>query len=238
VSETAELKLTQRDQAVLKELLDPGNTLGVVLPDDTAPDVLIKNLTICCRAVAYLKSYAERIKPIIGRILTLIQEHPDAYKKAGYEGYESFIRGEVIGKMGLCRTDVYDCVKIHKAMPSLTPAQFQEIGIAKLRLLASITGDGQPSCDRWKAKARSMTLVEFRTEAEKHGLVAKGEYQGAVIVINTNTATSKQWKEFISNPEIQAHVGTADGGVILACLMAEGLSTWLAADQDAQRSRK
>lgn len=221
--------LSNKEQTVIRELLDPRNTLEAVLPDNTPPETLINNLTICCRAVEYLRSTTDKLKPIIGRLLCLIQNNPQSYQSIGYTNFDEFITYKVSEELKLCRSEAYECMRIHRAMPNLvTPEVFREIGIVKLKLLTRVTKEGEPSCETWLSKARSMTISEFKSEIVKQGLAAKGELQGAVIIINTIKEIADEWKSFLEDADIQAFVGTKDAGIILKSLMQEGRSSWIA----------
>jgi hypothetical protein len=221
-----EKRLSTKEQTILHTLLDPANKIEVTINDELDGSTLVNYLGICCKAVNYMRRTTDRIRPIIGRLLILISDHPSIYKDRGYPSFEQFLKGYVRDTYDLSRTDVFEAMKVCKAFPHMTLAQAEKIGSTKLSLVARVTNETAIGHQRWLKRAVELTADQLRIELEQKKLIDKGESQGAVIVINCNRAQASVWKEFVNTPEVLAWGGPTPADVLIS-LMQECHNEWL-----------
>jgi hypothetical protein len=226
--------LTTRDQAILNSLLDPNITVELAVPTNIDPQDLYRNLSICIKAVNYLNRTSTRIKPLIGRMLKLIQDQPDVYKALGYKNFEDFLTKGVQERMGLSRSNLFECKQIATKWPSMTVEQYARIGATKLSIISRFTEEGGPMARRMLDKAEKLSVVELRTWAEEKKLIEAGESQAAVITIATNRTVANEWNEALNNPTVTAIVQSDKPGDIFRSMLQEALGTWLTVDQPVQ----
>jgi hypothetical protein len=223
-----EVELTTNEQAIIKAMLDPEASIEVVVPDDIDPEKFWSSLAACCRAVTKMRRLVERLRPIIGRMLLVAQENPAIYEDKGYRTYEDFLRRGVCENLGLSRSDAYEAKRVAQKWPSLTPEEYAQIGSVKMSLLSRVADERTGRGRKLLEKAKALSIRDLRTELEKKALIERGEFQGAVIVINTTRTIADQFERFVSLPEVQAHCETSDRGAILGHMIEECEVEWTA----------
>jgi len=223
----AEQELTTEEQSLVRGLLDPEATLEIAVPDTVNADDFWNSLGVCCKAMKVMRRMTERLRPVIGRMLLVAQKNPDIYTGKGYATFESFITDGVCEHLGLSRSDAYEAKRIAEHWPGLTPEEYAEVGSVKMTMITRVTNGTSKLGRKLIEQAKGLSVKDFRRILETRGLVSRGEFQGAVIVINTNQEIARHWTEFAGTAEIQAYCGTADHGLILKHMMEE-CSSWLA----------
>lgn len=218
--------LTTQEQDTLKDLLDPNVTIDVAIPNSVDHSVLYRNLATCIKAVNYLGYTERRIKPLIGRMLKLIQDQPDFYRGIGYRTFDDFLVKGVQEKLGFSRSNLYECKQIAEKWPSLTVEQYARIGATKLTILSKFTREGEPMANRMLAKAEKLSVAKLRGWATEKNLIEQGETEAAVIVIETNRAIANEWAEMLNNALVIQHVESDKPGEIFRAMMGEAKSTW------------
>lgn len=220
------LELTTKEQAVLRELLDPTAKIEIILPKEIDTDILWQNLQLCARAVGYLERTSSRIKPVIGRLLLLVQERPEIYQRQGYRTFDEFLVEGIEAKLGASRAFLYGAKRLSEKWGSLPAKEIDAVGTSKLALLSRFTDQTQPNHPKFLKEAKKRTLVELRQWAEEQNLIGDGETEKAVIVIHTTKAVAKEWQSFSNENAMQEGAGTDDQGQILLRMMQECRSTW------------
>lgn len=238
VDSVKDLVLKPREHEILKTLLDPSVEIEVLLPTTIDGETLWRNLSICCQAMTKMKRMAERLRPIIGRMLLLVQNNPEFYKAQGFNTFEDFIARGVVKKLGLSRTDAYEAKRMAQRWPTLSAEDYSQIGSVKMTLLSrSLQESATSNHQEWLDKAKDLSVRELRTELVKADLISNGECQGAVIVINTTQEIKDAWEAFIETAEIQSVCQSGDPGCILGKMMAE-CSTWVAEWNEAKTTNQ
>ena len=222
-----ELQVSRDDEAIARVLLDDTVTVEVSIPDAIGNDVLdqwIKSATLQC---GRHERAAVRYRPAIGRMLSLAADRGEEFLNAVQSRtYDEYI-GTVEQWSGLKRPTLYQARRLYRKFPSLTPAQFEQIGPPKLSVLAKFTDETQPSHVKHLAAAREKTLPQVRSYAEAQKYIAKGEATPGLITIATTQDVVSHWEEFIRDGRVHQVVGTPDQGRILEAMLQE-CSSWVA----------
>lgn len=220
--------LTTYEQGILASLLNPSLSIELAVPEGTEPQELYRNLSVCIKALAYLDRTSIRIKPLVGRMLRLIQRQPKVYQQFGYRNFEDFLTKGVCEKLGLSRSNLYECKQIADKWPSMTVEQYAKIGATKLAIISRFCDENSAMASRMLKRAETNSISELRVWAEEKKLIDSGELNAAVIVINTNRTVANQWNEMLNNPQVAATVGSAQPGEIFLAMIREFSSTWQA----------
>lgn len=228
------LQFSENDRAVLSAVLDSGSSISVVIPEEIDSDRLWQTMETCCRVAGAVSKASDRIKPIIGRLLVVLRDHPEVYQDRGYATYEDFMCRGMSELFGISRTEAYACRKVAERFPSLSVEEFNQIGVRKLYVLAAATKEGDKHAKELVEKAMDpetnrSDLIEFAATL-KHMDV--GEFEITKVSITVTKETAAMWKDFIGSKAIQAYVGNgtdpATEGSIFRRMVEECAGEWLA----------
>lgn len=224
-------KFTPIEVEILKGLLDPSGRIDLVIPKNIEPTHLWNSFEVCCKTVSRLKNASSAVKPLIGRMLVVLQDYPEIIKAQGYDNYEHFMAKGMETLFGISRSEAYACRQMAERLPSLTVEEFREIGVAKLYLVAQATDEAQKDCNEFLEFAKTHTVAELKEKVAAKKGMAKGELDFAAIVIPANKDIANAWKTFASDPRIRAYAETENEGRIFALMMAECSGSWTASGQ-------
>lgn len=228
------LRFSEEDRSVLASVLDSDSSISVVIPEEIDSNKLWDTIETCCRVAGAVSKASDRIKPIIGRLLVILKDHPEVYQERGYATYEDFMCRGMSELFGISRTEAYACRKVAENFPSLTVDEFQRIGVRKLYVLAAATKEGDSHADKLVEKALDPDV----NRAELLGYVAElkhmdaGEFELTRVAITTTKETAAMWKDFMGSREVQAFVGNgtdpATEGAIFRKMIEECFGEWMA----------
>ena len=235
ITEHTNTHLSDREHALLKELLRPGVSIEAVIPDDADAEDLWRTLDACVRGLGLLEARICRLKPIIGRILLVFERKPSLYKSLGYEDYSTFMRKGVYDTLGLHRTSAYEGKLVARDWPQLSPDRYAEIGPKRLNILSKITSGRSSNAEAWLDAAKRMKVGEFREYAEQRGFIEKGETVGATITIQTNRSIFKQYRECFGDGRVHSVVGSKDHGDILQAMIQACFGEWVSQYEERRR---
>lgn len=222
--------LTELDSNLLTALLHPASKLTALIPANASREDLLRNLKLLCQAHEGADKMLRKINPVLGRILSVIQESPEVYQSCGYDTFKEFMSGYVIGQLGCARSSAYQSLRLVKIHPSLPIEKWVDIGVNRLNTMAKFTKEGDPSYEKYLAvAAQAQTDEDFVQWAHDKELINKGDVTRVNVIIAVSRNTAQQWRDFKANSEIQATAGSEDGGEIFTMMMAE-CSSWLSPD--------
>jgi len=219
-----DLGLNDKDREVLLSVLSVDQQVNGVAPRLDGNEI-VDALSCSLRIYANIKRAQESLKRIIGQLLIDIEEYPEIYRSRGFERYDDFLRHLAV-LFGVPRSECYRAKRLAAAWPSLTPAEFSQIGTSKLYDLSRFTGSSDPKAEYWLDVARTNTQDELRDKIAQSGEVPKEIMVPAVLSINTCIDIKLSWLEFANNPDVQAMVGSTNHGDILAAAIGEARSSW------------
>jgi hypothetical protein len=212
---------------ILKGVLDPSGSVELLIPNEIDPQRLWDCVEVCCGVVAELKRATDKIKPIVGRLLVVLKDHPEILQAHGYKNYEDFTANGMWKLFRIGRSEAKNCYRVAKNFPSLTVEEFTEIGVAKLWQIASATSEGERDCQEFVEFAKTHSVADVKKKVAKKKGMERGELDYAEICIEANDDIAKAWGDFVAMPEIQAYCETDSPARILACMIAEVSSQWL-----------
>lgn len=214
--ESLEVKLSEislEEKEILASLLSDGRRLDDVLPDGMDSHDVWTRLVAACkldRGAAYV---GNRLKPIIGRLLILIQRHPELYENLGYSSYEEFMTKGMPSIFGISRSEAYACRRVAERFPSLTIGQFRQIGVAKLYTLASVTKEGEPEADELVRYAMDpeVNRSDLRAKAAEMKGLDGDEFRMVELRIGMTRDLLNRWKSFCNDPAVQLYCAAMSG---------------------------
>ncbi len=225
--------LTDDERTVVKAVLDDDSRLDVAIPLDMPAERLWAGLCGSAKIQQGAASASDKIKPILGRFLIVLQDYPEIYQSEGYRTYEDFMRKGLKEKFGISRTEAYACRKVAEKFPSLTPTEFKQIGVGKLYALASLTHDGDRNSTLLIEKAKDPETSKRQLEEYAAELTHRNsnEIRLTDVRITVTRETSEYWKAMVKSPEIQAYCSAATGepaseGTIFRSALEEAVTEW------------
>lgn len=212
-------------------LSEKQSTITAVLSEDMNPEDVRKTLSTCCSVFRKLEMAHGTLKPIIGRLLVLVQTHPAMHKAMGYSTFEEFLKREVCDRLGLSRSNAYDAKRIIQTFPGLTIEEFEAIGSTKLLVIAKtgrVKSDTEPRAQKLLARAKdpSVSAAQLKDEIYASGVASHDDDTMTEVTIPCSIAEARQWKEFWMDPAIQEYCGTSRPGEILSHLISEVIIEW------------
>jgi hypothetical protein len=219
-----------------------------LIPDPIAPNDLWSTLSAACKVLAKTEEAKTRLKPLIGRMLILIERKPELYQTQGFSNFNDFMTNGVWKLYRISRAEAYNMKKIAEELGNISTDVITEIGVSKANLVASalrrqIT-DGTPReiADRkqkdWLEKARHASYDELKLMVYDSNLAEKGELDHSTIIIESTKDVATRWKSFRRDPAIKGISETDQPGVLLNRMMDECESTWKPQFQDQIRHRE
>lgn len=225
--------LTDAEREVVKEVLDDPSRLDVAIPSVIEPDRLWAGLSGSCKIQQGAASASNKVKPIIGRFLIVLQNYPEVVQEKGFKTYEDFMCKGMSELFGISRSEAYACRAWAERLPSLTVHEIQKIGTAKMHVLSKETRDGAKGRDVIVEKAMdpSVSKKELIAFCDELAHRNRGESELTDVRITVTKEVAKTWREMANSPEVQAYVSAASGtgaseGLIFEAMMAECLTEW------------
>jgi hypothetical protein len=220
-----DLGLSELDRHRLFAMLQP-NSGSKFDAASLAPMDLWEHLACSVKVYATAKLAQAQLKPIIGKLLIAVQDHPELYQARGYRTYDDFITRGCREMFGLPRSEAYRSKRLVEAWPNLTPGDFVEIGEKNLYALSSFTNSSDPASTGWLEIARSSTLDQLKDRIVQRSEGTADGLTPVQISFVTNLEVKKAWTSFVSNSAVQSTVGSADPGQILMAAVGEAVSSW------------
>lgn len=233
--------LSNQDRKILHEVLNEDSRIDISIPDEIDnPGELWSTLETCCRVAGTISKAADKIKPIVGRLLVVLKKYPELHQERGYPSYEDFMCKGMKELFGISRTEAYACRKVAEAFPDLTVSEFQKIGVSKLYFLSSVTNSEDRNYEPLIQAAQDpdVNMDDLRTLAAELTFAEKGEYEITTVVVKVPKTVAKMWKEFSTDAAIQAYVhasssgsGGMNEGIVFSRMIEECSTEWLAQGQ-------
>lgn len=139
-------------------MLAGADNISVHIPPTATLTDVEHTLEVAILSFKSLTEAAERIKPIIGRILLEVRER--RLWKAQYKNFTDFVRVKVGTEMGLGVTNAFEALKIAKAFPSLSEAEYRQIGASRLLLASQVTDETKENYQQTLQVIKTAPTVE------------------------------------------------------------------------------
>ena len=209
--------LDDSERQLLSALLSQSAAIDLVIPLDINLDELWKALTVCVKTMKRLRESEARLKPLVGRILMVIEDHPDLYKDKGYRTFDDFMTRCIPEQLGIARGEAYHAKRIaSRFSTSLSPDLAARLGFQKLARIARVTGDDDPKRDQWIDYATSHTLREVQVAVMQKSGLEETDFQYKPLLLDKLTRTQyDRITGFLSDARMQAYCGTDEWGAIL-----------------------
>lgn len=225
------LQLAQGDAKLLNALMDQDARVDVVIPDSIQPDDLWRSMELCCNVLIRMKDATKKLKPMVGRMLLVLQRYPEIYKSRGYKRFDDFMTDGMDKLMGISRAEAYHCMRIAKNLPSLTPSDWDKIGIAKLELLARDDVAQYAPKILEQAKDKRVTVGALKQIIYDQKFAEPGRLDYTTIVLNVPKTCKELWTEFWQHPAIREWAGSNSEGMIFERLLQESMGECISEGQ-------
>jgi len=240
---------TEAEQAVWQALITSESPSTEAIPEDLSAENVWLYLNVVTKGLSRAQQAVSRLKPFLGRILMLVRQHKHLYEQQGYTTFSEFITRGVPELFNISRPEAWNCIKVAEQLNFLPADKMEQMGFSKLNLLATAlkrgTQDGmsvemvKTKRDYWVAAAESpsMTVKQFAEKIETEMQGDKGELSTKALMIYVPEDVWNRWHEFVGLAEVQAYCDSESEGVILARLIDECETEWVAKAHDAQRGQ-
>jgi hypothetical protein len=238
--------LSPEENDIISKLVSSDESAEQLIPEDIAVSQLWQYLNLSAKMIYQAQEAISRLKPILGRLLIILEKHPELYRSYGYETYDDFMSRGMPQMFGVSRSESYAAKKIGKALSFLDQEELTKIGFSKANALASalnrvITPDMtvdmvEEKRQEWVKRATDGgSLAEFKIQMVSDGLIEPGETEYVVLALRVNRSTRDHWAKFCNNPDVKSYCETTEQGTILERLMQEAEGEWTARLSDSAR---
>lgn len=156
--ETAEAKL-------ISIAMDSKRPLDMNVPEGATLAEVDHALGVAIGGYGRLTEAAERLKPIVGRFILVVRER--ALWEGKYKNFTDWLNKRVVGELSFSRSNALAALKIARAFPTLTEAQYAHYGASKLLKATEITDETKPDWKPTLEKFAKMTFPEVVAEVRE-----------------------------------------------------------------------
>lgn len=191
----------------LVKLVAGTELISVDIPTNATLHEVEATLVLAVDGFRRLNEAAERIKPIIGRILlTISSRRLWRTAEKPYKNFTEYVEDVVVDKMSLGRTFTFQALRIARAFPGLTAEDYQRYGASRLLIAASVTDENDPKYKEILDQSLAVPVATFeRTvneakSASKEAATASEETQ--VLSLRLSKDVKKQWDDLLHSSEM------------------------------------
>lgn len=198
----------------------------VDFPEGTALSEMESTLGFAVKGYQRLQGAAEKLKPIIGRILLTVKNRK-AWK-GHYKNFTAFYTSKVIGELGLSKSVALEALKIASAFPSLTPAQYAHYGATRLLLAARVTDSSKTDYKAILDESVKQSIDEFRNTTARLYAESPARTNRArpfIISVRVDETTFAHWKSI------------TEGREDVAAFFGEVLASWESHTPSAKKAQ-
>jgi hypothetical protein len=213
--------LAQSERQIIEDLLDPDVSMRVAVRRDLPPSKLVEQMTLVCRVLQGTAQAQAKLKPLVGQFIIAISENPEQTWQAwGYRNFSDFMKRGMPERFGVSTSEAWHCVRISKNLPMLTGGDFQEIGIAKLEILARDEVSERVKELLPAARDKNITVQEFKAKA----LTVDPTLAESLEVRNFSVMLPKSFYDtftgWLEDPNVQRYCNTRSKAAILEAMFA------------------
>ena len=223
----AVMDMSDEDAKLLTGILISDEEASVILPDKIGPEAVHGVLMVTSRAVGSMRRATARLFPLIGRLLCLARDQPDTWQERGHKSYDSYLTTEVVPAIGMSRSQLLGIRRIYECWPSLPLSTYEQLGSERLKILATISKQSDPSAGDSLERALTLPAKDLKVWAERERHLEPGSLESGVVSFATTKEVEDRWQAFWTDPTIQAHAGDTQGGILMS-MISECEGTWLA----------
>jgi hypothetical protein len=170
----------------------PGLKLSITVGLNTPKNDVLREVDRLCNLMKEYVSTGKRLGLLLGRVMALVKERKLYMPE--FENFEDY-KMHVAEEFGLSRSTVSEDMQIARYLPKVTPEQARLIPTANLALVARASkrvSDGRVV--KLLEEAQKSSIIDFRRNMEKRGLIAQRVHPGLVkLVLKVTKATRKDW---------------------------------------------
>lgn len=218
-----------------------------LIPDSINADDLWRTLSAACKVLQKTEEAKTRLKPLVGRMLILIERKPELFTAQGFRNFNDFMTNGVWNLFSISRAEAYNMKKIAEELGTVSSDVITEIGVSKTNLIAKALRErittGTPAAiaektrNFWLEQGKTCSYDELKLRVYDANLAEKGELEHATIIIESTKDVAERWRAFRRDPAIKGISETEQPGMLLARMMDECESTWKPQFDDQTRKR-
>lgn len=218
--------LTPEENEAVALLLASGGQLDEAIPDEIDGPTLWFNLQACCKALSVHRRNISTLKPLIGRMLIILQDNPSILKHYGYQTFDGFVSKGLRDLLGMPRSEAYAATRLVKKFPSLSVEECAAVTYSKLSFISKFTDETQPDANKWLTLAQNNSLDVLKDIAANKGIISREDSDFVTYSVVMTRGQRDILDAFLTDPSIQASVGTDNPGIILEMMVADCEAGW------------
>lgn len=214
----------------VKRLLSSNEGISDLIPSDTPPDVIWTDLQICCQIMGRSKKLIAQVKPLIGRMLVVMQNYPELYEQRGYKTFDRWMSDGMDKFFGINRAEAYQLKSIALTLPNIDPARCAELGTTKMGMIATVVAENSSNpeqIERMLTQAKTTTIANMRQGYAEQGLVNEGQLDFTILNYCITKEVKSMIDEFITRPEVHAYCGANSATAIFRRMVEECNVEWI-----------
>lgn len=209
-----------------------GTDVTVNIPEGAKLTEIEATLVLAIDGYRRLSDAAEKLKPIIGRILLTIADR--RMFRPEFKNFTAYVDSVVVEKMGFGRSNAFDSLKIARSFPSLNDAEYRNYGATRLLLAAQITDEKDPAWRSILDQSTKTTVDKFaeavRDIKQQTRAITSGAEATVVLSLRVPLSTKEAWDEALK-------LSALSGPELLLTLVTQWLETPTDAEEPEATSK-
>lgn len=211
----------------------------IIVPGDASNDEIKAQLLACAKAYNRMLGGVRKLKPVIGRFLSLIRNRPDLIQELGCKSFTHFMGHWVPRNLRIVESDAWNSFALVTDFPAITVADYEQVRPGKLKLITRAVprdrGEVTPAVRRLREelveKAKTLNYDQLADEIQNRGLRDKESLIPGTIEIKCSKFLEGQWKEFLNDFRIKAYFGTNHPipSKVMEAMIGECTAAWYGA---------
>lgn len=137
--------------------------LSLAIPENATLPQVEETMKLAITGHRLLVDAAEKVKPLIGRLLLIVQER--TLYKPGFKTFTEYVEQRIVKEFQLSRSSAFDALKIARAFPNMTAKDYTAYGASRLLLAATASiNEKVPNYREVLDKASRMPVDAFKDQ--------------------------------------------------------------------------
>ncbi len=183
------------DTASLMALSIGSTSVDVNIPEGALLSQVEPSLKLAVTGYQHLAEAAERLKPIIGRILLVISNR--RMFRPDYRNLTEYVEKKVVAEYGMSRTSAFEALRIARAFPTMTATEYQKYGASRLLLATQVTDETDPQAKVILDEATRMSVDDFSTKVSDIKQTTAPPAKTFVVSVRLPLEWKQQWDNIL-----------------------------------------
>lgn len=176
--------------------------INVNIPEDAKIDQVEDTLSIAIAGYKDLADASERLKPIIGRILLVVQDRK--LWKPAYRNFTDYLTRKVVEQMKFGRSNAFEALKIARAFPTMSNEDYSKYGASRLLLASSVVSEDTEGYQEVLTQSLNTTVDKFKEDVRGLRATSTTRKEVFLVAIRTNAELREHWQTLLKDTGLSA----------------------------------